>query len=167
LERDGGVKKIEEVATNAVATPFYAHKLNLSRSVSSKILIIEKASSVIKKVTFFFKHYTPKRNTSVLSQVLGKRLDCPCETRWVERHDIENLPEIVETLTKIGNWKDKNSCDKANVLLKALCHGEFLVGLFCLSDVLALTQPLSVILQKKARDLSKKLQTFFSQFLEL
>lgn len=79
-ENNGAVKKIKEVATNAVATPCYAHKLNLSLSVSSRISIIEKATSVMKEITFFFKHYTPKRNT-VLAQVLGKRLVRLCETR--------------------------------------------------------------------------------------
>lgn len=39
-ERNGAMKKMQEVVTNAVATPCYAHKLNLSLSVSSKILII-------------------------------------------------------------------------------------------------------------------------------
>jgi hypothetical protein len=51
-ERNGAVKKMQEVVINAVATPCYAHKLNLSLSVSSKILIIKNATSVIKEVTF-------------------------------------------------------------------------------------------------------------------
>ena len=78
----------------------------------------------------------------------------------MERHDAvlqfsANLPLIVEALSKISEWKDKETSGKASVLVAALCASEFLIGLYCLSDILALTQPLSVILQGESMNLAK------------
>ena len=147
-EKNGAVKNLVEVLKNAVSTPCYNHKLNLSLSVSLKVLIVAKATSVIEEVTFFFKHYSPKRNT-VLAQVLGKRLVQLCETRWVERHDAvliftHNLPEIIETFTRIDNWKDKQATSirgrrrlwqfGKNIILDTLCPAK-LHRCICLSTI--------------------------------
>lgn len=62
LGNHGAVKELQKVATNAVMTPCYSHNLNRSLSVSSRILLLEKASSVIKEITFFSSKIHPKRN---------------------------------------------------------------------------------------------------------
>ena len=45
----GAVKEVQKVAKNALKTPCYNHKLNNSLAESAKILIVEKASSIIKE----------------------------------------------------------------------------------------------------------------------
>lgn len=136
----GAVKEVQKDAKNALMTPCYFHKLNLSLSVSSKIQIIENASAVMKEVTFFFKTNFPKRNI-VLKRVLGRRLARLCETRWLERHGAvlqftQDLPDTIEALRKISQWKNPSiSKSKATVFISALCSSQFLVGLYCFSDI--------------------------------
>lgn len=159
LGEHGAVKELQKEAKNACMTPCFSHKLNNSISKSSKVVLIERASGIIREVTLFFKISRPKRNTE-LAKFLGKKLVQLCETRWVERHDavlqfIVSLPDIIEALTKISQWKNKDTAGKASVLISALSNFEFLIGLFCLGDILSLTQPLSVILQKETIDLAK------------
>jgi len=93
-------------------------------------------------------------------KILGEKIVQLCETRWVERHDavlqfVAKLPLIIEALSKISEWKNRETAGKATILLSALCKFEFIVGLFCLSDILSLTHSLSVVLQKEAIDLAK------------
>lgn len=156
----GAVREIQNTAKNAIRTPCYNHKLNLSISQCAKITSIEKTVCLMKEVTSFFSF--PKRAT-VLNAHIGGKLKRLCETRWVERHDgvlqfVSTLPSIVKTLDEISEWKDKTSAGKAAILSEALCDSEFLVGLFCLSDVLARTLSLSTLLQKESLDLAKAAQ---------
>lgn len=83
-----------------------------------------------------------------------------CETRWNKRHDgvlqfTTGLPDILSCLQKISNWKDRKTAGKASLLITALCESQLIIGLFCLSDVLSLTLPLSRILQKETIDLAR------------
>lgn len=139
----GAVREIQKEARNAVTMPCFSHKLNSSISKSAKIDLIKGISGIIREVTSFFGDTRPKRNT-VLAQFLGKKIVQLCETRWVQRHDAVlqfkvNLPEIVEALTKIGEWKNRITAVKALNLVTLLCRFEFIIGLFCLSDILSLT----------------------------
>ena len=166
LGEHGAVKEVQKKAKNAVMMPCFSHKLNNSISKSLKIALIEKASSIMREVTLFFKVSRPKRNTA-LAHFLGKKLVQLCETRWVERHDAVlqftvSLPEIVEALMKISQWKNKETAGKASVLIAALCSCEFIIGLFCLADILSLTLPLSVTLQKETIDLAKASEVVYS-----
>ena len=97
----------------------------------------------------------------MLKKILGKWLIHLCETWWVERYDAVlqfaiNLPDIVESFTKISEWKTPIvSKDKASVFITSLRSSDFLVGLYCLSDILSLTRSFSVILQGKSINLSR------------
>lgn len=154
-EERGAVKEVQSWATHAVETPCYNHKLNNSLSQSSKIHAVENAVGVMKEVISFFSF--PKRSTALL-QFLGTKLSHLSDTRWVERHDgvlqfTVDLPEIIEALEKISGWRDKFVAGKAASLIAALCDSQFLFAVFCLSDVLAFTLPLSKLLQKESLDL--------------
>lgn len=158
-DNSGAVKKIQTEAVNALMTPCFSHKLNNSISQSSTVPVIKKVVGVITEVTYFFQAKKPKRHATLL-QFLGKKLVKLCETRWIERHDavlqfITDLPEIIEVLEKVSEWKLRETASKASCLIAALSAPDFLVGLFCLGDILALTQPLSVLLQNKTLDLVK------------
>lgn len=156
LGKIGAVQEIQKEATNASRTPCFSHKLNISISKSAKVPLIEKTNSIIKEVTKFFHNSHPKRNV-ILAQFLGKKLKMLCETRWVERHDgvlqfTTNLPEIIQGLERVSEWKNKETAGKAHILISAI-DGQFIIGLYCLSDILALTHPLSILLQKETIDL--------------
>lgn len=158
-EKAGAVKEIQKHAKNALMTPCFSHKLNNTLSKSSDVLLIKKASCTIKEATRFFKSKFPKRHTA-LKKVLGRNLVQLCETRWIKRHDsvlqfTSDLPKIVEAMDRVSKWKDRNTAGQATVLLAALCNSDFLIGLYCLSDILSLTHSLSELLQKKALDLVK------------
>ena len=155
----GAVKEVQKEAVNAVQTPCYSHKLNNSLLRSSTVPTIEKTNSVMKEVTQFFYKMLPKRNV-ILAQFLGKKLKMLCETRWVERHDsvlqfMTDLPGIIQGLERISKWKYKETASKANALLHAITNGEFLIGLYCLGDILSLTHPLSILLQRETIDLGE------------
>jgi hypothetical protein len=157
LSDRGAVKEIQKNATNAIMTPCHSHKLNNSISKSSNVKVIENSVSVMKEVVSFISY--PKRNTA-LKKFLGSKLTHLCETRWVERHDgvmqfTTSLPDILRCLEKISEWKDKKTAVKASLLMKAVTESQFIVGLFCLCEILSLTLPLSKILQKETLDLAR------------
>ena len=64
-----------------------------------------------------------------------------------------DLPRILDSLGEISRWNDGSTASKAKTLATSLCDSEFLVAMNCLSDVLALTLPLSKKLQKVNLDL--------------
>lgn len=88
----------------------------------------------------------------MLQKHLKCKLKSPCQTRWIERHDsilqfTTDLPLIVEAFREILEWNDNTSSSKANILLKSLCDSEFILTMFCLSDIFSITLPLSKYLQ--------------------
>jgi len=114
----GAVNEIRKEAKNAVMTPCFSHKLNNSISKSVKVRLIENVASAIREVDKFFKNSFPKRVT-VLSKILGEKIVQLCETRLVERHDavlqfVAKLPLIIEALSKISEWKNRETAGKSN-----------------------------------------------------
>ena len=94
----------------------------------------------------------------MLKNKLGHQLSGLCETRWVERHDgiIQfrvSLPKIVTALDDVAEWEDLDAAAKAKSLQTSLCDSETLFGIFCLSDVLSITLPLSKFFQRINIDL--------------
>ena len=78
-----------------------------------------------------------------------------CETRFVQRHDSilkfgENFHKITEGLGKIliDASFDTNTRSRTLSLLKAVCSSSFLVATAAAVKIMAVTQPLSKILQK-------------------
>ncbi|XP_026819012.1 zinc finger MYM-type protein 1-like [Rhopalosiphum maidis] len=152
----GAVQQIRKIAKNAIHCS--NHALNLSVSKSSTVQSIRNCVEVIKEVTSFF-HISAKRNY-VLQQHLTnhRKLHNLCETRWIERHDSvlhfkESIIEIIDTLTEISGWQDNISSSKAKMMISAICNCEFIFSLFSLSNLLAVTFPISKILQGKDQDI--------------
>lgn len=154
----GAVQQIRKIAKNAIHSSCSNHALNLSISKSSTVQSIRNCVGVIKEVTSFF-HISAKRNY-VLQQHLTnhRKLHNLCETRWIERHDSvlhfkESIIEIIDTLTEISGWQDNISSSKAKMMISAICNCEFIFSLFSLSNLLAVTFPISKILQGKDQDI--------------
>ncbi len=82
-----------------------------------------------------------------------------CETRWVERHDaiirfVDLLDSIVKTLENIDEIaSDRETKNKANILLKSVCSVDFLASIHCAVKLLSISHPLSKILQDPQADL--------------
>ncbi|KAL4126468.1 hypothetical protein QTP88_010690 [Uroleucon formosanum] len=64
---------------------------------------------------------------------------------------LTGISEIMDFLHKISNWNDRESSSKAKVLLNSI-DCEFVITLYVASHIFSITQPLSVILQKKNFD---------------
>ena len=88
-----------------------------------------------------------------------KRLLHLCKTRWVERHDavltfVELFSPLVTCLTKCLGL-DKDTATSAQMVLNSISRPEFIVATSVMHEVLAVTKPLSVQLQKVGIDLIK------------
>ena len=117
----------------------------------------------------FFKY--PKKN-NVLSESIARvcsssthsRLKLLCPTRWVDRHDsiiifLELFDAIVDSLSEVCTWLDKDAPPGAYQLLCAIRQPEFILATYILGHVLSLSLPLSKFLQTKNIDLVEAIQT--------
>ncbi|XP_046684997.1 52 kDa repressor of the inhibitor of the protein kinase-like [Homalodisca vitripennis] len=130
-ELKGAVQEIQKYARNALRTPCFSHKLNLSLSKSNQVISIRNAIGTMKSCVTFFDD-SPKRNT-VLKTKLGHQLSGLCETRWIERHDgvlqyTVDLSKVIECLDEISEWADTSSSSMAVQLRAALTDPFFLVA---------------------------------------
>lgn len=149
-EVKGAAQEIQKEAKNARICPCFNHSLNLVISQSLKVQSVKNSMGTIQEIVTFFQ-LSAKRNF-VLEKYLKCKLKSPCQTRWIERHDsilqfATDLPPIAEALREISQWDDNTSSSKANILLKATCDCEFILTIFCLSDVFSVTLPFSKYLQ--------------------
>lgn len=168
----GAAVEIQKVAKNAIICPCFNHALNLSISKSLTIRSVKNTMGIIQEIVSFFQS-SAKRNF-ILKKYLKHKLSSPCQTRWIERHDsiLEfqgDLPLIEQALREISDWNDNFSSSKANLFLKAICDCEFILTIFCLADIFALTLPFSKYLQTVNIDVegaSSKLTTLLQVLQE-
>lgn len=156
----GAVTVIQFTATNAVRCPCFNHALNLSLGKSATVQSVRNAVGIVKEVVSFFTA-SAKRNF-VLKNVVKGQLIRMCETRWIERHDsliqfTSELPQIINALTVVSKWHERESASKARCLMSAVSDCEFILAMFCVTDVLSLTLPLSAILQSISMDMASAL----------
>ncbi|KAG5889122.1 hypothetical protein JTB14_034179 [Gonioctena quinquepunctata] len=152
-KQQGAVQEVQKKMKIAVRCPCFNHALNLSLSKSSNVQSVRNAVGVMKEIIYFFKA-SSKRNY-VLKQTLGDQLSGLCETRWVERHDAvlqfkASIEKMLQALNLISEWNKRQSSSKARSHILAISSNcSFIITLFCLNEVLAITLPLSKLSQKK------------------
>ncbi|KAK6991092.1 52 kDa repressor of the inhibitor of the protein kinase [Biomphalaria glabrata] len=159
----GAAAEISKQATSCTHCICANHCLNLSLSKTSDVQAVRNAMGTIKQVASFFRASAKRRflqrqlfkadNESSRNTVMPL-----CETRWVERHDSvisfrQSLGNIVAALENVAKWHERDSASKAKNLATALLESEFIIALYCISDILVLTQPLSKTLQAENFDL--------------
>nr|CAI5863181.1 unnamed protein product [Callosobruchus analis] len=147
----GAVQEIQKLTLFAERSMCYNHALNLSISKSSNVSSVRNAVSTIRDVASFFNGSAKRHNA--LEKVLNKALKGCYETRWVDHHDSisqfkSDFLKIYKALDVISNWSENISSPKAEAFKKYIVTVDFVVTLYCLADVLAVTKPLSVLLQK-------------------
>ncbi|XP_060868780.1 52 kDa repressor of the inhibitor of the protein kinase-like isoform X7 [Metopolophium dirhodum] len=152
----GAVQRIQQSTKNAIHCPCNNHALNLSISKSSTVQSIRNCIGIMEQVISFF-NASAKRNF-IFKKMLKKQFVSICQTRWVERHDSVlhfkmSLPEIINVLTSISKWDDIVSSSKAKTLLFSISNCEFIISLYSLSSVLAVTYHASKTLQGKYQDI--------------
>ncbi len=168
--RFGGVQAIIRSKHPAAVYVHCAnHCLNLSLTKACTVQAIRNAQGVVSEVVNFV-NSSAKRvdllkqcideqqdNDSQLSQ--KTRLHRLCETRWVERHEaIITFLELFLPLRACLNKcleLDSETSTKAQMFLHSTESSDFLVAVCVLREILALTKPLSVFLQKEGVDLVK------------
>jgi len=64
------------------------------------------------------------------------------------------LLQVIEALTVISKWADRNSSSKASILLAAISNSDFIISLLSITDILKLTLPVSRLLQSTSLDLA-------------
>jgi len=67
------------------------------------------------------------------------------------------LPYIVVSLDAMRSWKIQTTGHDARTLLNSILKADFLVGLICLREVIALLRPVSLSLQHENVDLVQAL----------
>ena len=105
---------------------------------------------VIKEIISFFN--ASSKRSFILKRVNKGKLIGICETRWVERHDAllqfkTQLCSIVESLNVVSSWEENETATKARSLLLSVSNTEFIITVFALSNVFAITPPLCRLLQ--------------------
>lgn len=154
-EKCGAVKVLQEQMKFAIKCFCFSHALNLSIMKGCKQQFIRNAFGIMKEVIHFF-NSSAKKNF-ILKNTLNNSLKSLCETRWIEKHDSviqfsSNLFSIIETLDKISEWNDIEIASKASMLTKSLSSAEFILTLNLVSDIFAITAPISRLLQSKNQD---------------
>jgi len=157
-ESVGAVQEIQKTAKNAVRCPCFNHALNLSISKSSGVPSVKKVVYTMKEVGAFLRA-SSKRHKRLL-KVFHRTLPTLCETRWVQRHEavhvfVAGLPEIMDVLKIISEWKDRETAGRAHDLLTSVRQPEFLLTLHALEDVLSSTVSLSRFLQKETIEMQQ------------
>ncbi|XP_060882117.1 52 kDa repressor of the inhibitor of the protein kinase-like [Metopolophium dirhodum] len=157
----GAFKGVQSRIASLQPLAFYTHcanhRLNLVLSKASTVPSIRNTVGIITNIYNFLRESALR--TQLLSEkitvlflhqkaVKAKKL---CETRWVERHDgilhfLEILPAIIVTLDELSLSNHTGS--NAQSLSAAICKFEFLISLKILTKFLAITLPLSMLLQK-------------------
>nr|CAH7768912.1 unnamed protein product [Callosobruchus chinensis] len=146
----GAAVEIQKDAKNAVISPCFNHALNLSISKSIGVKSVKNANGTIQEIVTFFRG-SAKRDY-VLKKHLKRKLSSPCQTRWIERHDSilqfqNDLPLICDALREKAEWNDDASSSKGNILLRAVSNCEFILTVYTLADIFAITLPFSKYLQ--------------------
>lgn len=154
-DQKGAVAELQKYLPQAIKSPCLSHSLNLSISKSNNVQDIRNCVGIMKETIHFF-NASPKR-FSVLLNTGDQRLKKLCETRWTERHESvlrfkNNIEHVVNALQIISTWKDLQTSSKAQSLISSLVNTNFIISLYCLSHLLAITQNLSAILQEKTLD---------------
>jgi hypothetical protein len=65
----------------------------------------------------------------------------------------ESIIEIIDTLTEISEWQDNISSSKAKMMISAIYNCDYIFSLFSLSNLLAVTFPISKILKGKDQNI--------------
>ncbi|XP_071056243.1 52 kDa repressor of the inhibitor of the protein kinase-like [Onthophagus taurus] len=151
-EQNGAVQEVKKGMPVAVRCPCYNHALNLALSKTSNVQSVRNLMGTIKEISAFFT--ASSKRHFVLKNTLDKHLHGLCETRWVEWHECilqfkNDFDAILDALEKISLWNERDTASKAKNLMISLTTPDFILTLYCLSNVLSLTLPLSNLLQDK------------------
>ncbi|XP_026821585.1 protein FAM200B-like [Rhopalosiphum maidis] len=152
----GAVTTVKKECSIAVYCPCFNHALNNSLAQTSKIVPIRNTIGTLKEIIAFF-NASAKRHL-VLENISAKQLTGLCQTRWIEIQDgvlqfKSALPKVIEALTVISKWADRNSSSKASILLAALSDSDFIISLLSTTDILKLMLPVSRLLKSTSLDL--------------
>ncbi|XP_060864369.1 52 kDa repressor of the inhibitor of the protein kinase-like [Metopolophium dirhodum] len=167
----GAFKGVQSRIASLQPLAFYTHcanhRLNLVLSKASTVPSIRNTVGIITNIYNFLRESALR--TQLLSEkitelfphqkaVKAKKL---CETRWVERHDgilhfLEILPAIIVTLDELSLRNHTGS--NAQSLSAAICKFEFLISLKILTKFLAITLPLSMLLQSINIDYTQSIE---------
>jgi hypothetical protein len=87
-----------------------------------------------------------------------------CPTIRIDRHDsiiifLELFDAIVDSLSEVCTWLDKDASSGAYQLQCAIRKTKFILATYILGHVLSLSLPLSKFLQAKNIDLVEAIQT--------
>ena len=156
---NGAQAYIREIIPTALYVHCAAHNLNLAVSNSCDLSPVRNCMGTIASVHNFFN--APKRQNilrksinTISSTIKAQKLVQICATRWVDRHEsvsvFSNLQfAVVEALTEISTWPDRETSSRALQLLSTIRQSEFCIAVLVLKKVFGYSVVLCKVKQKK------------------
>ena len=160
---NGAQAYIREIIPTALYLHCAAHSLNLAVSNSCNLSPVRNCMETIASVYNFFN--APKRQNilrksinTISSTTKAQKLVQICATRWVDRHEsvsvFSNLQfAVVEALTEISTWPDRETSLQALQLLSTIRQSEFCIALLVLKKIFGYSIVLCKVMQKKSINL--------------
>ena len=154
---------IREIIPTALYVHCATHSLNLAVSNSCDLSPVRNCMGTIASVYNFFN--APKRQNilrksinTISSKTKAQKLVQICATRWVDRHEsvsvFSNLQfAVVEALTEISTWPDRETSSRALQLLSTIRQSEFCIALLVLKKIFGYSVVLCKVMQKTSINL--------------
>ena len=140
---NGAQAYIREIIPIALYVHCAAHSLNLAVSNLCDLSPVRNCTGTIASVYNFFN--APKRQNilrksinTISSTTKAQKLVQICATRWVDRHEsvFSNLQfAVVEALTEILTWPDRETSSLALQLLSTIRQSEFCIAVLVLKKI--------------------------------
>ena len=160
---NGAQAYIKEIIPTALYVYCAAYSLNLAVSNSCSLSPVRNCMGTIASVYNFFN--APKRQNilrkfinRISSTTKAQKLIKICATRWVDRHEsvsvFSNLQfAVVEVLTEISTWPDRETSSRALQLLSTIRQSEFCIAVLVLKKIFGYSVVLCKVIQKKSINL--------------
>ena len=157
---NGAQAYIREIILTALYVRCAAHSLNLAVSNLCDLSLVRNCMETIASVYNFFN--APKRQNilrksinTISSTTKAQKLVQICATRWVDRHEsvsvFSNLQfAVVEALTEISTWPDRETSSRALQLLSTIRQSEFYIAVLVLKKIFGYSVVLCKVKQKKS-----------------
>ncbi|CAH1109364.1 unnamed protein product [Psylliodes chrysocephalus] len=155
---EAGDKILENHLKKTTARATYISKRSQNELITcckeEIISIILKKVKKAKSFSIMFDETTDIAHISQMSLVLRYVVDNEIREDFVGFLDCHSQNYDKNCLNLEPVWDERESSSKARAHILSISNSEFIVALHCLSDILALTLPLSKLLQKEVLDVN-------------
>ena len=155
---NGAQAYIRKIIPTALYVHCAAHSLKLAVSNSCDLSPVRNCTGTIASVYNFFnapKHQNILRKSinTISSTTKAQKFVRICAIRWADRHEsvsvFSNLQfAVVEALTEISTWPDRETSSLALLLLSTIRQSEFCIAFLVLKKIFGCNVVLCKVMQK-------------------